>query len=75
MQHDERLQKIFYIYPFNTLVEQNLETLEKVFADNEDIKQNIAVINSITPIKVLKNDLNAREEKMFIRKPYLIDNF
>ena len=45
---------IFYIYPFNTLVEQNLETLEKVFADNEDIKQNIAVINSITPIKGIR---------------------
>lgn len=30
MQHDKRLQKIFYIYPFNTLVEQNLEILEKV---------------------------------------------
>lgn len=75
MQHDKRLQKIFYIYPFNTLVEQNLETLEKVFADNEDIKQNIAVINSITPIKVSEKDLNDNEEKMFIKKRYLIDNF
>lgn len=75
MQHDERLQKIFYIYPFNTLVEQNLETLEKVFADNEDIKQNIAVINSITPIKVLKNDLNAREEKNVYQKALLDRQF
>lgn len=75
MQHDKRLQKIFYIYPFNTLVEQNLETLEKVFADNEDIKQNIAVINSITPIKVLKNDLNAREEKNVYQKALLDRQF
>ena len=71
MQHDKRLQKIFYIYPFNTLVEQNLETLEKVFADNEDIKQNIAVINSITPIKVSEKDLNDNEEKEVYQKALL----
>ena len=75
MQHDDRLQKIFYIYPFNTLVEQNLETLEKVFADNEDIKQNIAVINSITPIKVSEKDLNDNEEKDVYQKALLDRQF
>ena len=75
MQHDKRLQKIFYIYPFNTLVEQNLETLEKVFADNEDIKQNIAVINSITPIKVSEKDLNDNEEKDIYQKALLDRQF
>lgn len=75
MQYDKRLQKIFYIYPFNTLVEQNLETLEKVFADNEDIKQNIAVINSITPIKVSEKDLNDNEEKDVYQKALLDRQF
>ena len=75
MQHDKRLQKIFYIYPFNTLVEQNLETLEKIFADNEDIKQNIAVINSITPIKVLEKDLNGNQEKDVYQKALLDRQF
>lgn len=75
MQHDKRLQKIFYIYPFNTLVEQNLETLEKVFADNEDIKQNIVVINSITPIKVSEKDLNDNEEKDVYQKALLDRQF
>ena len=75
MQHDKRLQKIFYIYPFNTLVEQNLEILEKVFADNEDIKQNIAVINSITPIKVSEKDLNDNEEKDVYQKALLDRQF
>lgn len=75
MQHDKRLQKIFYIYPFNTLVEQNLETLEKVFADNEDIKQNIAVINSITPIKVSEKDLNDNEEKDVYQRALLDRQF
>lgn len=78
MQHDKRLQKIFYIYPFNTLVEQNLETLEKVFADNEDIKQNIAVINSITPIKVSEKDLEkdvyqkALLDRQFLNYPMIL---
>lgn len=75
MQHDDRLQKIFYIYPFNTLVEQNLETLEKIFADNEAIKQNIAVINSITPIKVSEKDLNDNEEKDVYQKALLDRQF
>lgn len=75
MQYDKRLQKIFYIYPFNTLVEQNLETLEKIFADNEDIKQNIAVINSITPIKVSEKDLNDNEEKDVYQKALLDRQF
>ena len=75
MQHDDRLQKIFYIYPFNTLVEQNLETLEKIFVDNEDIKQNIAVINSITPIKVSEKDLSDNEEKDVYQKALLDRQF
>lgn len=52
MQHDDRLQKIFYIYPFNTLVEQNLDTLENIFGKKENIISKIAVINSLTPIKL-----------------------
>lgn len=75
MQYDDRLQKIFYIYPFNTLVEQNLETLEKIFADNESIKQNIAVINSITPIKVSEKDLNDNGEKDVYQKALLDRQF
>ncbi|MCB6991896.1 CRISPR-associated helicase Cas3' [bacterium 210820-DFI.6.37] len=44
-------RKLFYIYPFNTLVEQNIEILEKLFGDRQEIRQKIAVVNSITPIK------------------------
>lgn len=75
MQYDKRLKKIFYIYPFNTLVEQNLEILENIFADNKAIKQNIAVINSITPIKVLEKDLNDNEEKDVYQKALLDRQF
>lgn len=62
MKANKDLQKIFYIYPFNTLVEQNLDTLNKLFADNKDITQNIAVINSLTPIKIkLLKDKQAKD--------------
>lgn len=29
VQENEKINKIFYIYPFNTLVEQNMESMEK----------------------------------------------
>jgi CRISPR-associated endonuclease/helicase Cas3 len=42
--------KIFYIFPFNTLVEQTKKTLDDIF--NEDIQKDfrVVVVNSITPI-------------------------
>jgi CRISPR-associated endonuclease/helicase Cas3 len=47
-------KKIFYIYPFNTLVEQNRQNLEKVFEEDE-LKNKIAVVNSLTPIKGMED--------------------
>ena len=35
-------RKIFYVYPFNTLVEQNMNSMEKIFGQNEVIMSNIA---------------------------------
>lgn len=52
IEKDKSKNKIFYVYPFNTLVEQNITTLEKVFEKEESILNKIAVINSIEPIKV-----------------------
>ena len=42
-------RKLFYIYPFNTLVEQNRKNLMKLFA-GETADTNIAVVNSLTPL-------------------------
>lgn len=44
---EKNINKIFYVFPFNTLVEQTKKQLENIFAD----VLNIEVINSITPIK------------------------
>ena len=56
LEKNPTLRKIYYIYPFNTLIEQNINSIEKIFKsedkNNEDILKKIAVINSITPIKV-----------------------
>lgn len=47
------INKIFYIYPFNTLVEQNLNILNETFENSEAI-HHISVINSVVPIKTDK---------------------
>ncbi|MTI46538.1 MAG: CRISPR-associated helicase Cas3' [Firmicutes bacterium] len=52
LEEDKSKNKILYIYPFNTLVEQNMVTLKKVFEEEQNILNRIAIINSIEPIKV-----------------------
>lgn len=47
------INKIFYVYPFNTLIEQNLDTLANIF-NNSDVFHDITVINSLIPIKTMK---------------------
>lgn len=47
------LNKIFYVYPFNTLIEQNLNTIKKTFGKS-NVMEDIAVINSVVPIKTKK---------------------
>lgn len=46
LEQNEQLNKIIYVFPFNTLVEQTYETLIKTF----DFKEDIAVLNSVTPM-------------------------
>lgn len=45
------LKKIINVYPFNTLVEQNISSLNKTFESNRNVFNKIAVINSVVPIK------------------------
>lgn len=45
------LNKIMYVFPFNTLVEQTYKSLLKHFPEPTDI----AILNSITPFKVKKD--------------------
>ena len=45
----QELNKIFYIFPFNNLVDQTKKSIDKIFPFDES-EIDIAVINSITPI-------------------------
>lgn len=42
-------KKLFYIYPFNTLVEQNKQNLNELFPKKE-YQDQIVVVNSLTPL-------------------------
>lgn len=63
LQTDTRLKKIYYIYPFNTLVEQNLKNMEDIFGGYPNIRSQIAVVNSLTPIKMTKMEKRRQEEQ------------
>ena len=81
MEKDKRLNKIMYIYPFNTLVEQNLETLNKVFGNNGDIMSQIAVVNSLFKLKEkdkndklyeYKKDVQTLLDRQFLNYPIVL---
>lgn len=72
MREDKQLKKIYYIYPFNTLVEQNIKMLQKVFGGEEEIFKEIAVVNSLTPIKSVEED---SEQTMDYQKALLDRQF
>ena len=46
IEKHKNLNKIFYVYPFNTLVEQNINIFKKIYENNEEVLNNISVINS-----------------------------
>ncbi|WP_392486913.1 CRISPR-associated helicase Cas3' [Haloimpatiens sp. FM7315] len=70
----KNINKIFYVYPFNTLIEQNIETLNKIFK-GKDIMDKIAVINSLVPIKTEKihyKDIDKKESSDVLDENYEI---
>lgn len=76
---DKNINKIFYVYPFNTLVEQNYDTLEKIYGQT-DIFKSIAVVNSITPIPLngtrkFWENLDKEENEKFYQKALLDRQF
>ncbi|MBD5136023.1 MAG: CRISPR-associated helicase Cas3' [Lachnospiraceae bacterium] len=72
---DDKIKRIIYVYPFNTLVEQNLNSLKKIFGKS-NIMDKIAVINSITPIKGFKKayeNEKIEENNEFFYQKVLLD--
>ncbi len=66
LKEKEELNKVFYIFPFNTLVEQTRGVFEGIFDDALDVE----VINSITPIKEKTDDAQEKEESKY-QKSYM----
>lgn len=67
IENNNDLNKIIYVYPFNTLVEQNIASLNKIF-DYSNILNNVAVVNSTTPIKINENNPNKYQKALLDRQ-------
>lgn len=77
---NNQINKIIYAYPFNTLVEQNKNTLLKYYKKTS-IEEKISIINSITPIGKSDNDDFMRDwdyyiksllDRQFLHSPFII---
>lgn len=68
IENDKKLNKMFYIYPFNTLVEQNLESINKIFEGKENVMSQVAVVNSLFKLKNDKNYDGDSNEKLYESK-------
>lgn len=77
MEQCQKLNKIWYIYPFNTLVEQNIRSLEQIFGEQNEILKQVRIVNSITPMgkpsKVRKDGKDKKEEPEAELKDYVND--
>lgn len=62
-------KKLLYIYPFNTLVEQNKNTLNTLFPQQK-FQEQIVVVNSLTP---LPNHYNDEEDSQIYYQKLLLD--
>lgn len=65
LEHDPHLRKLFYVFPFNTLVEQTKNVFEDIFGDALKVE----VINAITPITV--EEKSQEEEESLYQKSYM----
>ncbi len=74
LNRDKKLNKLFYIFPFNALVEQTKTVFDEIFENDLDIE----IINSITPIKDAKqedtesNYTQSYVNRLFFHSPAII---
>ncbi|WP_335980243.1 CRISPR-associated helicase Cas3' [Fusobacterium polymorphum] len=76
---NEDRRKIFYVYPFNTLVEQNMNTLKNIFGNNEEVIKNIAVVNSVTALTnkdsrdiLIEEYSDILMDRQFLNYPFIV---
>lgn len=66
-------RKILYIYPFNTLVEQNVEIFKNLYKATPEVLNKIAVINSLNPIKKEDKTIEAEDNTYEVYQKALLD--
>lgn len=65
LESNEHINKLFYIFPFNTLVEQTKNVFDEIFKNELTIE----VINSITPISIKdQEEEETKYEKSYINR-------
>lgn len=65
LENNEHINKLFYIFPFNTLVEQTKNVFDEIFKNEFKIE----VINSITPISTEnQEEKETKYEKSYINR-------
>lgn len=62
LENNRSIKNIFYIFPFNTLIEQTKETFEKIFTYEKDF----ICINSSIAITQMKEEENIDYEKLYL---------
>lgn len=70
---NEGFKKLYYVYPFNNLVEQNRESLDKIFKDTV-LENDIAVVNSLEEIVVNETkdeDICNKYQKALLDRQFL----
>jgi len=72
MEHGGK--KLFYIYPLNTLVEQNRDNLMQLFAEGR-AASNIAVVNALTPLSDWKKKEKDEDSEEYYLKAVLDRQF
>lgn len=65
------LRKLFYIYPYNSLVDQNMENIGKVFDNNKNILNQVAVVNSVTEYKNKHNNEDTNYDEILLDRQFL----
>ncbi|MCC0668802.1 CRISPR-associated helicase Cas3' [Clostridioides sp. ZZV14-6009] len=66
---NQSLIKIFYIFPFNTLIEQTKSIfINDLFNSVKDIEKDVVVINSITPIQTYDEEEDNKDVKEYSTK-------
>lgn len=73
IKNSPKINKIVYVFPFNTLVEQTKKSLDDIFDKDLQEKFKIAVINSITPIITEKEKVGEEDIRIQDKKGYKED--